>query len=205
MTDENPTWPEAFTNAVRFVERAYGVQYTEGEKAALRETLHRRIRQPLRLVKIAKLIPDSFKLFKDRLPTPEFWLRTHRETGYVAPHTFGHNCHKCDDSGWIQYQIERMGIVYTEVAVCECTAGLQHQSDYTKRLQRFEDYPHIAAAIQDGRIEFRNGRAFVAGTRDTLVQLKVKPEREPEPEPEPEEPDVEDIRDTLIEQEEIPF
>lgn len=201
MTDSD--WKKSCDEAIHIVEMAYGLKYNAGEKTALKETLGRHIRQPLRLVKIAKLIPDSFKLFKERLPTPEFWIRIHKENSYVAPNTFTHNCHKCDDSGWIQYQIERMGILYTEVALCSCEKGKYRSFGFTKKRQVFENYPGVTTAIEDGRIKFDLGRAIVVKSGQ-LVRFKVTVETEPEMEPEPEEPEIEDIRDTIT-QDEIPF
>ncbi len=203
MTDENLTWDQAFSRALKIVENAFpGLEHKTFEKTTLRESLGRHIKQPRRLIEVARRIPDTFEQFGKTLPLASFWIKVHKETANSIP-TALKGCKKCY-KGAISYQRVVNGINYSASSLCSCQAGLIRQSQTERDLFVFEDNPRVAAAVQDGRIYFENGIAKVRATGE-IVTFRRKAEKEPQPEPKPEPEEPEDIRDTIPEQEEIPF
>ena len=167
--DENLTWLQAFEKSISLVEKNFLNEYNPTQKALLKDKLKKTIRQPLRLIKVAKEVCTTTLAFGKNLPESARWIEVHKQLRYTAPNTFQKGCGKCLN-GYIWYQVEKRGQVYEYVGRCDCEAGERW------KIARFVDMPYVAEAIEDGRIVFEHGKAIVKATGETVCFRYKQPE-----------------------------
>jgi hypothetical protein len=65
-------------------------------------------------------------------PTIADFMATYRglHTATLEPVT--HACERCNREGWVSFQAERLGAVYTGIRPCSCPAGRQHDGTWSR-------------------------------------------------------------------------
>lgn len=173
--EESLTWDQAFTKAKYQVEQHYEGQYSETDEEFLCRSLRRHIPQPARLLRVADLLMEQFKKYPGKLPDIAVWLKIHNDNPARYPGTFQgerFQCSKCEDKGWIQYDIEseKSGTWDGQSALCECDAGKRILGgDWRKSPPVFAKLPFIQALIQEDRIYYVARATCDRDTGSTLV------------------------------------